>query len=69
MQDEKDEDIGKRLKQDLQDLWDLQDCGTCDESHYYEQDGNVVEMPGKDKESILLIGDLYPFLRFCVNKK
>ena len=47
---------------------DLQDWGTCDESHYYERDGDVVEMPGKDKESILLC-DLYPFLRFCVNKK
>ena len=26
------------LKQDLQDLWDFQDWGTCDESHYYEQE-------------------------------
>ena len=24
------------LKQDLQDLWDFQDCGTCDESHDYK---------------------------------
>ena len=29
--------IGSCLKQDLQDFRDFQDYGTCDESHYYEQ--------------------------------
>ena len=32
---------GNCLKQDLRDFRDLQDCGTCDESHYYEQEGKV----------------------------
>ena len=31
------------LKRDFQDLWDFQDCGTCDESHYYKQEGESQE--------------------------
>ena len=32
--------IGDCLKQDFdRDLWDLWEWGTCDESHYYEQEG------------------------------
>ena len=33
--------MGYCLKQDLQDFKDLQDFGTCDESHDYEQEREV----------------------------